>query len=119
MDKKTRLKVYEKYGGHCAYCGEAIELKEMQIDHIKPLCRGNEWHVPADRIGKDEFENYNPACRACNFRKGMMTIEEFRNAISNGLKVLEKNSTYRFTKKYGLIVEKKKEVKFFFECMEN
>lgn len=42
MNKKTRLKVYEKYGGHCAYCGEAIEFKEMQVDHIKPLCRGND-----------------------------------------------------------------------------
>lgn len=115
MDKKTRLKVYEKYGGHCAYCGEALELKEMQIDHIIPLCRGLE----AYDSNKDKLDNYFPACRACNFRKGMLPLEEFRKVIKNGLNVLNRNFTYRFMKKYGLIAEQNKEVKFFFEGEKN
>lgn len=114
MNKKTRLRVYEKYGGRCAYCGEFIEFKDMQVDHIIPLCRGLEAYDKE----KDLFENYNPACRACNFRKGMLPIEEFRKVISNGLNVLNRNFTFRFLKKYGLIAEQNKEVIFFFECME-
>jgi len=36
MTKKQRIKVYEKYNGHCAYCGKKIEYKDMQVDHIDP-----------------------------------------------------------------------------------
>ena len=37
MTKKLRIRVYEKYNGHCAYCGRAIQYKVMQVDHIVPL----------------------------------------------------------------------------------
>lgn len=39
---KVRKRVYEKYGGQCAYCGEPIEYKEMQVDHMEPLAKGYE-----------------------------------------------------------------------------
>ena len=29
-----RMKVWQKYNGHCAYCGCEIMLEEMQVDHI-------------------------------------------------------------------------------------
>lgn len=35
MNKKTRLKVYEKCGGHCAYCGEAITELKRENERIK------------------------------------------------------------------------------------
>lgn len=41
ISKKKRLEVYEKYGHCCAYCGCYLKYSEMQVDHIKPLCRGN------------------------------------------------------------------------------
>ena len=45
ISKKTREIVYNKYNGHCAYCGCEIEMKDMQVDHIVPKCRNNEiWH---------------------------------------------------------------------------
>lgn len=28
MKKEDRLKIYRKYDGHCAYCGESIEYKD-------------------------------------------------------------------------------------------
>ena len=34
--KIDRLKIYNKYGGHCAYCGREIEYKQMQVDHHFP-----------------------------------------------------------------------------------
>ena len=36
MTKDKRITVYDKYDGHCAYCGREIGLQDMQIDHIKP-----------------------------------------------------------------------------------
>lgn len=59
MKEKQRQYVYEKYGGHCAYCGEHIEYKDMQVDHINPKRNG----------GVDSVENYNPSCRLCNHYK--------------------------------------------------
>ena len=48
ISKSTRTTVYLMYNGHCAYCGRQIDLKDMQIDHAKPL-----------RIGGLVIEKYN------------------------------------------------------------
>ena len=34
ITKKIRIKVWEKYNHHCAYCGCKLEYKDMQVDHI-------------------------------------------------------------------------------------
>ena len=39
ISKKMREAVYDKYNGHCAYCGKKIEYKEMQVDHLIPVQR--------------------------------------------------------------------------------
>lgn len=36
MKKDTRIKVWKKYNCKCAYCGEDLEYKKMQVDHIHP-----------------------------------------------------------------------------------
>ncbi|MBR6449760.1 MAG: HNH endonuclease [Fibrobacter sp.] len=102
LTKKKRLEIYEKYGHCCAYCGCYLKYSEMQVDHIKPKCRGSAI-VPWDLIGDDVMENYNPSCRMCNFRKGMLTIEQFRDALQNMPSVMAKNFTYRMMLKYGII----------------
>lgn len=48
--KEERKRIYQKYKGHCAYCGCKIRIEEMQIDHIVALKRG----------GADSIENTNP-----------------------------------------------------------
>lgn len=35
IPKKDRLKIYEKYNGHCAYCGCELNYKDMQVDQLK------------------------------------------------------------------------------------
>ena len=52
--------VYEKFGGHCAYCGCAIAYEDMQVDHFLPIRGGAE---------RDELGNMLPACRSCNHYK--------------------------------------------------
>lgn len=106
ISKSTRLKVYEKYNGHCAYCGCELALKEMQVDHIQSVY----WYD-----GANDIENYNPACRMCNFYKSTMTIEDFRKQLGKLLSRLEKVFIFRLAKKYGLIKETQEPIKFYFE----
>ena len=35
--KKIREQVYQKYNGHCAYCGCELDYKDMQVDHVKSV----------------------------------------------------------------------------------
>lgn len=87
MKKEDRIKVWEKYGHHCAYCGKEIKLEDMQVDHFVPKNRGGypRWSDKEGKYvvshGNDSMENYMPSCRACNFRKRDMSIEQFREAI--------------------------------------
>lgn len=84
IPKKVRQKVYEKYDGHCAYCGKKLEYKDMQVDHIKSHYLD----------GSDELENYNPSCRQCNFYKGTMDIEDFRVQLTKLRERLQKVSQH-------------------------
>ena len=106
ISKATRLKVYEKYDGHCAYCGCTLKLKDMQVDHIQSVY----WYN-----GANDIENYNPACRMCNFYKSTMSVEDFREQLGKILSRLEKTFIYRVAKRYGVIQEVEKPIVFYFE----
>lgn len=110
ITKPVRLKVYEKYNGHCAYCGCELELKDMQVDHIESVY----WYN-----GANDIENYNPACRMCNFYKSTMPIEDFRKQLGKLTSRLKDIFIYRLAKKYGLIKEVEKPIKFYFEKEDN
>lgn len=62
LTKEERRAVYEKMGGHCAYCGCKLRYSDMQVDHVVPL---NGYSVQ----GPDELDNMLPACRSCNHYK--------------------------------------------------
>lgn len=106
IPKKVREEVYKKYNGHCAYCGCPLEYKNMQVDHIESVY----WYD-----GENEIDNYNPACRMCNFYKSTMTIEDFRNQLGKIVERLEKIFIFRLAKKYGLIKEVERPIVFYFE----
>lgn len=142
--KRLRELVYQKYDGHCAYCGKNIELKDMQIDHFVPLLRGwsDEYINDANALesyalwveilkkegkpiptyeqykivrGKDELSNYMPACRTCNFRKGTMDIENFRKEVELQAERLMKTFQGRMSDAYGLVNYTPHAVEFYFE----
>lgn len=107
IPKNTRQRVWEKYNGHCAYCGTEIMLKEMQVDHFIPLHLG----------GKDEESNYMPACRMCNHYKSTMPAEKFRQQlqmIKGRLK--ERSYIYRLALKYGMVEETDRPIVFYYEA---
>lgn len=131
ISKKTRLLVYEKFGGRCSYCGQELNGK-FHVDHLIPIRRN--WKYARDKNGRmtdrvipdgclnpeaETFENYMPACASCNINKHSMSLEEFRSLISGFMKHLnEVNTQYKIAKRYGLVSETKEEVKFYFELFE-
>lgn len=112
IPKKVRKAVYDKYNGRCAYCGKEIEMKEMQVDHVKPL---------AFFRGTDDIDNLLPACRRCNFYKDTRSIEGFRKMLKGIPDRLKENGsrsplTYNLALQYGMVVETGLErIEFHFE----
>ena len=113
ISKKTREAVYQKYAGHCAYCGRAIAYKDMQVDHLRPRRAYN-----AEDEGTDDISNLIPSCRTCNHYKRANTLETFRRYIQEIPKKLRENYIYKVGLVYGNVVEAEKPIVFYFEQME-
>lgn len=118
ISKETRKLIYNKYNGHCAYCGCEIEMKDMQVDHIVPKYRNNEmWHK--GKIGTDEISNLNPSCRMCNYYKGMSSIEKFREKLKDSLmRNLKVPFDFRLAERYGMVRIEVWDGKFYYEKRE-
>jgi 5-methylcytosine-specific restriction endonuclease McrA len=120
MTKEKRQKVYEKYNGHCAYCGKEIEYNEMHVDHFIP-----KYHTWSDsdidrnnkiiNRGTDNITNLMPSCRRCNYHKATLSINEFKQVIAHKIKVCNDNVAYKIAKDYGLVKETGIAIKFYFE----
>lgn len=113
ISKKTREAVYQKYNGHCAYCGREIAYKDMQVDHFQPL---RAWGI--EDAGTDDISNLMPSCRMCNHYKRANTLETFRRYIQEIPKKLRENYIYKVGLVYGNVVEADKPIVFCFEQME-
>ena len=106
MMKIDRQKVYDKYNGHCAYCGKPITIKNMQVDHILPKRLG----------GTDDIDNLNPSCRLCNHYKRANSIESFRDFALGGLiRRLMNVYIFRVALDYGMIIINGWDKKFYYE----
>jgi hypothetical protein len=117
LSPKVREAVYHKYDGHCAYCGKELGPKEFQVDHIIPVQRERFGKYSEEQI--ECFENYVPACRTCNHYKRAHSLEVFRRYIEEiPMKLERDNYIYRIGKKYGLIEEHPRKIRFYFEEFE-
>lgn len=114
ISKKTRQAVYEKYGGHCAYCGKKIEYKEFQLDHLIPRQREHFKKYSEEEI--ECFENYMPSCRRCNHYKRAHSLKAFREMIEEiPAKLFRDSYIYKVGLDYGLVAAEERKVKFYFE----
>lgn len=96
VKKQERIAVYEKYDGHCAYCGNEIQYKDMQVDHIRPK---REWiEALEEGIDIEDINNKNPSCRRCNHYKRSLNLEKFREY----LKTLHERISNDYITKVGL-----------------
>ena len=99
--------VYEKFGGHCAYCGCAIAYEDMQVDHFLPIRGGAE---------RDELGNMLPACRSCNHYKRGNTLEGWRKMLEATPDTLARDCyTYRQAVRFGTVTPTPKKIVFYFE----
>jgi len=122
---KERDLIFNKYEGKCAYCGCEL-VKGWHVDHVKPVRREKKWDHEKRKFvttgnmdhENDVIENKYPACASCNINKHSMSLEEFRKLISGFMTHLnERNTQYKIAKRYGLVTETIKQVKFYFETV--
>lgn len=106
-----RERVHAKHGGRCAYCGEEITVKQMHVDHIDPMQRGN----PGDKSHLDVFENKNPSCRSCNYYKSTLSLEQFRERMDLMIQNLLRQSTVKVLLRYEKVQFTTGPVLFYFE----
>jgi 5-methylcytosine-specific restriction endonuclease McrA len=127
--KEKRELIFNKYNGHCAYCGCEIKLKDMQVDHIIPKRNyrthvGNKWKVPEflnhlTLQDENHLDNLMPTCRVCNKWKSAHYLELFRVELFEQIKRLNNySSNYRIAKRYGLVKEDIKPIVFYFESIK-
>lgn len=123
--KLARIEIHAKFGGRCAYCGGEITLKQMQVDHVIPLLRGQSDQslagyaplgIAARERGTNDVSNLYPACRPCNQLKSSYSLEDFRAQVDWNSESLRKyNCQYRHLLRFGRIVEVTAPVVFHFE----
>lgn len=117
IPKKIREAVYNKYNGHCAYCGKELTPKGWQLDHLIPYQRERWKKYSEEEI--ECFENYMPACRRCNHYKRAHSLEVFRRYIKEiPEKLKETNYIYKVGLDYGIIEEHPWNGLFYFEWLE-
>ena len=133
MKKEIREKIYNKFVGHCAYCGDLLQ-KGWHVDELLPIKRY--WKYKKDGNGsflrnsknnyikehfmehpeRLTFDNQMPSCPSCNINKHSLSLEDFRGLISGFIKSMNRDSVqYKVAKRYGLLQETEKPVVFYFE----
>lgn len=115
IPKEVRRQVYEKYNGHCAYCGCKLEYKDMQVDHLQSVYRAE----IEDKEANNSIDNFMPSCRMCNFYKGTSTIDEFRKKILTFQDIyLPEHFNTRLALKYRMATLSSWDKEFYFERQE-
>jgi 5-methylcytosine-specific restriction endonuclease McrA len=64
--KFTRHNVFERDNCTCQYCGQKMDRRDLNLDHI----------IPRDRGGDTSWENIVCSCISCNSRKGNRTPQD-------------------------------------------
>ena len=72
---KIALKLAERRGWYCHWCGKTLDKKSVTADHIIPKSKG----------GKNTIENIVPSCQRCNNIRGdrqdITKLEKEKKAI--------------------------------------
>jgi hypothetical protein len=106
--KVDRHAVYAKYNNNCAYCGNRLEFKDMQVDHFVPKTK-------FQGEGADELENLMPSCKECNMDKGNMLIDEWRERLHNASETVKSSKILASALKFNMIEIKPFDGKFYYE----
>ena len=104
----ARFAVWSEWDGACNWCRKPVKFADCEIDHLIPLAAVKAGNGPelaaryalASDFDFDGFDNWVPACPACNRRKGkelldgspqlLLHLGLIRVRASNAKKVAEK-----------------------------
>lgn len=81
ISKELRQKVYEKYGGRCAYSGTLLE-DDWQVDHLTPQFL---YDYGFKSGNKNDIKNLVPCQKIINHYKRSLDLEDFRTWYLGGL----------------------------------
>ena len=98
INKTKREEVWNKYDKHCAYCGNVLLYKQMQVDHLVP----KRLYHKNDKT-KNNIENLMPSCRRCNHYKRCHSLEDFRNLLTTLHERIQKQYINKVGIDYGII----------------
>ena len=125
--KIDREKVWLKYDKHCAYCGNELEYKNMQVDHLFPKKNehwykktGNELKYYKRELGLigdniNSFENLMPSCRRCNHYKRASSLKSFRYEMKTIHRRFREIYIVKVAIDYGIIKVNEFDGIFYFE----
>lgn len=109
--KINRRKVYQKYGGRCAYCGKEITIKQMQVDHYWPQARK---HMQRG-LDNNRPDNLMPSCAKCNSHKGVWRPETWRRELALQVTRLRKYAQFDRALRFGQVEIAESPIVFYFE----
>ena len=119
IKQEERIKIWNKFDQHCAYCGCVLEYNKMQVDHIEPVFRGStqkELEFYGRKKGANKMYNYNPSCAPCNSSKSTFSIEDWRRQIKlKKDRIIRDSSTFRLLRRFGIVEFTSEDVIFYFE----
>ena len=122
LPQQVRMAVYNKYHGHCAYCGKEIDFSEMQVDHVTgygAAFYGTNTEKVQQMISDgsiNDIDNLLPSCRKCNYYKGPWDIEGLRQRIKEELEhTCRQSFATQLAIQYGMIEYYPWDGKFYFE----
>lgn len=73
FNEKDKKHLYAAQKGKCNGCGAKFPLRNMTVDHIRPLSRG----------GSDRPSNLQLLCGACNSAKGDGTQSQLKKRLAS------------------------------------
>ena len=116
--KTLREKIYNKFNGHCAYCGKAIAYSEMQVDHYYPQCKSR-FYLRRFKIDVHAEANLMPTCRGCNHYKRARTPTQFRELMKSLHERLETIYILKVAVNFGMANIKPFDGLFYFEKLQS
>lgn len=80
LSTEKSKEVYNKYKGHCAYCGTKLNENNYTQDHITPRAKK----------GNNSIQNLYPCCSHCNTLKNDKTLDILRDLLKAEGKIKDK-----------------------------
>lgn len=113
-NENLRNAIHKAYGKKCFYCGEKINMNQLEVDHIIPISDTEKptttemedyfKELEENNFIKDCIANYLPACTHCNRQKGdqYLAVGNLRyyheQTIRHSNKVLKLMEKYKYAK---------------------